>query len=67
MAATIVGTVTINGSKYRMVKNATDTPLPIVEKCISVDSMGVEAWVRLTPQSDPADLWNALQGALSRL
>jgi microcompartment protein CcmK/EutM len=67
MPATIVATVTQGGVKYRLVKDVTDTPNPIVEKHVATDAVGVEAWVRLTPQSDTNDIWNALQAALTRL
>lgn len=56
-----------NGTKYRLVKDAPGYVQPVAEKCLGCDAMGVEGWQRLTPQSDPADLWNALQAALGRL
>ena len=63
----IAGTMTSNGVKYRVVKNVEGAQGPVVEKCIGVDAMNVEGWTRLHPQSEQADLWNALQAALTRL
>lgn len=67
MPPTVLGPVNINGVKYRLVKNVADTPTPIVEKCTGADALGIEGWARLTPASEPADLWSALQAALTRL
>lgn len=63
----VAGTITVQQVKYRLVRDVPGTNGPVVEKCIGSDCMGAESWVKLTPQSDPADLWNALQAALSRI
>lgn len=64
---TLVGAITQNGAKYRLVKDVPGVSGPVVEKCIGTDAMGAEGWTKLTPQSDPSDLWNALQAALTRI